>query len=32
VVPIEVQLTYGDGQNGTIITTLSIKSIDGDMV
>jgi long-chain acyl-CoA synthetase len=32
VVPIEVQVTYGDGQTGTIMTTLSIKSVDGDMV
>jgi len=32
VVPIEAQVTYGDGQSGTIMTTLSIKSVDGDMV
>jgi long-chain acyl-CoA synthetase len=32
VVPIEIQVTYGDGQSGTITTTLSIKSVNGDMV
>jgi len=32
VVPIEAEVTYGDGQTGTIMTTLSIKSVDGDMV
>jgi long-chain acyl-CoA synthetase len=32
VVPIEAQITYGDGQSGTIMTSLSIKSVDGDMV
>jgi long-chain acyl-CoA synthetase len=32
VVPIEAQVTNGDGQSGTIMTTLSIKSVDGGMV
>jgi long-chain acyl-CoA synthetase len=31
VVPIEAQVTYGNGQTGTIMTTLSIKSVDGDI-
>jgi long-chain acyl-CoA synthetase len=32
VVPIEVQVASRDGQSETITTTLSIKSVDGDMV
>jgi long-chain acyl-CoA synthetase len=31
VVPIEARATYGDGRIGTIMTTLSIQSVDGDM-
>jgi len=30
VVPIEAQVTDGDGQSGTIKTTLNIKSVQGD--
>jgi len=31
-VPIEVPVTFGEGQSGTTKTNLSIESVDGDMV